>query len=327
MHGIPPSPDEPTDRATSPDEAAAAWLVRSHGGLGRAEREALAKWLAEDPAHAVALARLRSTWAFLDDVAPAHRRRRRNARFRRAALVAAATVVVAVAGSVVWWERMPPPAAVAEAYRTARGEQRQVTLADGSLVWLDTGTVISVRLSEGGRDVALSSGQALFDVTHDVARPFVVHTATAQVRVVGTRFGVRETPTGLVSCGTDISVTRGHVQVTDPRGQGRVDLLAGQAAHVAPLGLPARLANGAGEAWRDGRVVFDDTPLPDAVAELERYGDTHLAVAPSARGLHVTGSFTVGNADAFAKALPQILPVRLERHGAEVRIVARQGSR
>jgi transmembrane sensor len=321
MHGTPPLPDA---HHPSVDEAAAGWLVRTHGGLAPGEREALDQWLADDPAHAQAFKRLRATWAFLDDVAPAHRRRRRAARLRRVGQLAAAAVfVAAVAGSVVWWQHKPLPALASEAYRTARGEQRQVTLGDGTVVWLDTGTELSVALSDTGREVTLSSGQALFDVTHDTARPFIVHTATARVRVVGTRFNVRDTATGLVSRGTDVSVARGHVQVTDPEGRGQVDLLAGQAAHVSPQGIPALMHAGAGEAWRDGRVVFDDTPLPDAVAELERYGDTHLSVAPSARALRITGTFAVGQADAFARALPHILPVNLERTGGEARIVGR----
>ncbi|KJV34752.1 FecR family protein [Luteibacter yeojuensis] len=329
MHGTPPTDrDHPRERPATADEAAASWLVRSHGGLSDADSRALAAWLAEDPAHGVALERLRKTWRFLDDVAPLHRRRQRRARLRRAAYAAAAAVFVAtVAGGVAWWERAPPPTVASVVYQTGRGEQREVALGDGTTVWLDTGTRISVRLSASARAVSLAAGQALFDVTHDEARPFTVDTATARVRVLGTRFSVRQTPVGLVSRGTGVSVSRGHVQVTDPEGRGHVDLLAGQAAHVAPGGTPARVATAVGETWREGRVVFDDTPLADAVAELERYGDTHLVVAPSARALHITGSFSARQPEAFARAVAHILPVDLQRRGTEVTFTGRASQR
>jgi transmembrane sensor len=78
-------------------------------------------------------------------------------------------------------------------------------------------------------------------------------------------------------------------------------------------------------AWRAGRVVLNDTPLGDAVAEFERYFDTGLVVPdPAVAALRLNGSFDLRQAGAFKRALPEVLPVRLQTRAdgkTEVRAV------
>src|SRR5690606_28626324 len=75
--------------------------------------------------------------------------------------------------------------------RTGVGEQRTVTLEDGSRVSLNTATRLSLHFDRGVRRVRLQSGEALFEVARDPGRPFVVESGDRQVRALGTAFIVR----------------------------------------------------------------------------------------------------------------------------------------
>src|SRR6202042_1912925 len=74
---------------------------------------------------------------------------------------------------------------------TAVGQQRNVTLADGSIVTLNTNTILETDLSRSVRQIYLRKGEAHFQVAHDRSRPFLVHAGDAVVRAVGTEFEVR----------------------------------------------------------------------------------------------------------------------------------------
>jgi transmembrane sensor len=93
-------------------------------------------------------------------------------------------------------------------YRTDVGEQRSITLADGSIIDLNAHSRIKVRLSKTERDVDLLEGQALFQVAHDTSRPFFVRSGSALVRAVGTLFDVYRKKNGIT-----VSVIEGRVAV------------------------------------------------------------------------------------------------------------------
>src|SRR6202042_1154910 len=93
-------------------------------------------------------------------------------------------------------------------FRTALGEQRSVLLADGSRATLNTASTIEVILQKGRREVRLVQGEALFEVAHDSARPFVVRAGNALLKDVGTQFNV-----DMRSNGTTVTVVEGQVAV------------------------------------------------------------------------------------------------------------------
>jgi transmembrane sensor len=156
-----------------------------------------------------------------------------------------------------------------------------------------------------------------------------------RVTVVGTRFTVRHTSTGLEAGETRISVDEGRVRVgRDPAGPATmpaesgiaVELSAGQSVAVdaqGKVGAIAPLPPGGNAAWQQGRVSFDGVPLSQALAEFERYGTTGLVVRdPAVAAMPVGGSFQLRRLDGFTKALVEQLPVRLERRGTETEIVS-----
>lgn len=271
---------------------------------------------------------------------------------------AAAAIAFAMVGGgwMGWnhWQRQP---VFEQAFATERGQQLKATLPDvigqavapGSTLQLDTATQTQVRLYRDRREVHLQSGQAMFAVHNDPQRPFHVYAGALRITVVGTRFAVRHTGTGLDPGQTVVAVEEGRVRVEKRRTGGDnphgtetpqdltasanaptdppVELTAGQTVvadargHIGPV---ATLAASAIAPWRDGRLSFDQTPLAQAIAEFERYGRTGLLVRdPAVAALPVGGSYSLQQWQRFAQTLPQVLPVRLVRRGEVTEVVAR----
>lgn len=249
----------------------------------------------------------------------------------------AATAVAAVAlvsASWIGWDHWRSQPTFAKNYATERGQRLDIQLPDGSSLQLDAATQAEVRLYRERREVRLAEGQALFVVHADPTHPFDVLTGSVRVTVVGTRFSVRHTLSGLDAGKTVVAVESGRVRVSrmDVSGkaeahdaEGRVELGAGQGVTADETGrLQAAISvpPGSVAGWRNGRISFNDTPLAAALAEMERYGDTGLIVRdPAVGALRLGGSFDVRQIGTFAQALPSLLPVRLERRNGVVEIV------
>lgn len=262
---------------------------------------------------------------------------------------AAAIGLAMVGGGWMGWQQWQSQPTFEKTYATARGQQLSVGLPDnpspnptpGSTLMLDTATQADVRLYRDRREVRLANGQAMFTVQTDAQRPFHVLVGSLRITVVGTRFSVRHTQSGLGAGQTVVSVEEGRVRVVKAHsagGHGKV-LRAAEATSAAPVELTAGqmvVADGAGHIgpvaqrpasaiapWRDGRLSFDQTPLSQAIAEFERYGHTGLVVRdPAVAALPVGGSYSLRQWRRFAETLPQVLPVRLVQRGEATEVVA-----
>lgn len=365
---------------------AASWFVREQDGLGEEDAHELQTWLATDPAHEAAYARLRKVWGVLGDLPlkpasfsagpwwrpnepvalgvpqsgastaregpravldreaggvgrlqPGRVPTRDSNRFfvrpsrRRlieSAFVGAGLFSMAAAGWLGWslWQSQP---VFTQTLATARGQQQKVGLPDGSTMWLDTASRVDVTLYRHRREVRLIEGQVQFAVKADAGRPFDVLTGPIRITVVGTRFSVRHTASGVDAGGVGVVVEEGKVRVShrdrsesmhieaDGASSGEVLLTAGQAISAGPQGdlgpVETVAAAGADTApWREGRLSFAGVPLTQVLAEFDRYGETGLVVRdPLVASLPMQGSFDVHRLDAFIRALPQVLPVRL----------------
>lgn len=249
----------------------------------------------------------------------------------------AATAMAAVAlvgGGWMGWDHWRSQPTFAKNYATERGQRLDIQLPDGSTLQLDAATQAEVRLYRERREVRLAEGQALFVVHANPQQPFDVLAGAVRVTVVGTRFSVRHTRAGLDAGKTVVAVESGRVRVSRMGSSGRVeaDYAAGRVELTTGQGVTAdetgrlqaviSVAPGSVAGWRNGRISFNDTPLAEALAELERYGDTGLVVRnPAVGALRLGGSFDVRQAGTFAQALPSLLPVRLERRNGVVEII------
>ncbi len=198
-----------------------------------------------------------------------------------------------------------------QTFVTAKGQHRHVALADGSAVDLDAETRLSVSFSRGERRVALSEGQAIFDVVHDARRPFTVHAGGRVVRDVGTQFDVRKR-------GADLTVTvaRGRVEVTSEGAAtlGRTVLLGpGQRLEIAPSGLAQMSMVDPQEtfSWRAGRLVYRGRPLAEVVADLNRQFVVQTEIAdPELGRTPITGVIVLDDPRAVMGRLSLMLPIR-----------------
>jgi transmembrane sensor len=224
---------------------------------------------------------------------------------------AAAIAAVAVGVSLrilPSWER--------PTYQTQIGEQRTCKLDDGSMVYLNTDSVLKVEFSDRMRAVRLVRGEALFAVERESRRPFVVTAGNAVVRVLGTRFNVRKSMDA-----TDVAVVEGAVQVTAADAPGVASparLSAGEAMHVARGEVPrtsqARLPETL--AWRERRLIFRDASLAEAASEFNRYNATQVRVDSSVPAVkRLTGIFDADRPQALVLYAAQDESLKVEPAG------------
>ena len=226
-----------------------------------------------------------------------------------------ATAGLLAAGLLLAFGYAPLHLAMQADYRTAAGEQRQITLADGSRIRLNTASAIAVQYSANERRIDLLQGEALFEVAPETARPFRVVAAEGSAQALGTAFVVR---TG--EHGASVAVTRGLVGVSSPAGDVALRLGPGKAAQyrtgAAPQPSPAAGA-AAALAWLDGTILINNQPLAAALRELERYGAGPILVAPGSGKAEslVSGNFHTNQLDDAVAALAAIQGLKLTRLG------------
>jgi transmembrane sensor len=314
------------------DEEAAAWAWRMDSAtVTPADRLAYEAWLRQDPRNGRAAREMSQVWRALDGLAEAKHSEKiatfsaaaAQAGARRRWWFAAAAVLAAIAVGVAWLQR----GSEVQVLATAVGQQRSVTLADGSVISLNTNTIVEADLQRRAREIFLRKGEAHFQVAHDAARPFFVHAGDAVVRAVGTGFEVRV----LTDQHVDIVVDEGRVEVRPAAmtAPARNDGTARPPAAVRAISAGQRLSTASRDlavtpisdqqlsselAWREGAVVFDGERLADAVTEIERYTDARITISdPAVAALRVGGRFRTGDLQEFFDALQAALPVSVRR--------------
>lgn len=199
-------------------------------------------------------------------------------------------------------------------YVTAAGDQRSVTLPDGSRMTLNAASAAALDFEGGRRGVRLLEGEAFFDVTPDPARPFRVTGRFSEVEVKGTAFAVRSDDDEDL-----VALDHGRVDVTRlADGRDRAELTPGDmvTATAAALSGVTRADPAEAFGWTQGRVVFYEKPFAKAIDALRRYyGGTILIVDPRLRSVVVSGNYrlddpegAIGNLAEAAGATMTRLP-------------------
>ena len=307
---------------------AAAWRVRLTED-GAETSDAFEAWIA-DPANEAAWDQVQGPWRQVGEKATSPelmalragalaRARRRESRTwtrtlggRIAAGLAAVFVLTAGYGGWQWYGAQP------QVYRTTMGERRVVPLPDGSKLSLDSGSRVRVRYTGDARRLELISGQARFDVAHDVQRPFSVTARDQTVVATGTAFNI-----DLLGPRVLVTLIEGSVLVLPKAAEPRA-ADDGKAARPAPIRLEAgeRLVATAtappvvevasldrATAWETGQLAFKDEPLSAVAERIGRYAETPLAVSPDAADLKVSGVFKAGDIVTFVDVVTHYLPV------------------
>lgn len=301
------------------------WAVRVQSAdVARHELLALDEWLKADPRNAEDYARVNKIahlglklrdypqerarltgYAKLRNEADfGSARSRRGRRWRLATAGAAAGVVLALAVLLA-----PDISTLSGHYAAGRGEQRQVTLEDGSRIVVNTDSEVAVRFHEFERSVQLVRGEAFFEVAKDAARPFVVRTGSAEVRAVGTKFSVRQNASE-----TEVVVTEGKVRVvregksaTENIAAPPIELVPGNLARVSatePTAQVAMVDVARATAWTAGNVEFEEATLADVIRDVNRYTTREFVIAdPSLAEIRLSGRFRVGDVESVKFAL------------------------
>lgn len=357
-------------------EEASTWFVElSEGEVSPAAREEFTVWLRASPEHVRAFLQISAVWedapllgrtrsldiegllaaarlernvvplsataatgAAAESQRPAHLRVRRPIRW-----ALAAGILVAAVGGGLWvqWHR--------GVYATGIGETRWITLVDGSTIELNAESRIRVRLTSMERDVDLLQGQALFEVTRNAARPFVVHSGSAQITDVGTEFdvyrrdadtvvtviegqvAVRTTPapgdTGSrpVSLGPPMSSPSLSTHL-DIRALGMV-ITAGEQVDLRPRTPPRPVHTDvvAATGWVRQTLVFYGAPLSEVVAQYNLYHERRLVIQdPSLARYHVSGVFSATDSAALVTFLRAQPTIAVHETDGEIDISSRQ---
>jgi transmembrane sensor len=302
------------DEETLTAERAAEWLSRLDEADAR-DKEAFLKWLSRSPQNSgellvatstdlVMRQLFRNTRIGVDQFVSASAnvltvsdgsqsprppaRRRRLRLFAAAGLgIAAAIAALSVTPTLVRSWLHP------NEYTTSVGEQRAISLPDGSVIAINAQSNIRVAFSPNARDVYLNAGQAMFTVAKDPTRPFRVHVAGAgdapgaskatEIQALGTKFDVRRRSDRI-----NVAVVEGVVQIRSDTGERALDatlaeigdlakVAAGQAVSIESTGLitpPAPVSLSDVSAWQQRRLVFADNTLEEIAEEFRRYNRT-----------------------------------------------------
>lgn len=295
-------------------EQAVEWCVRIQDeSCSEQDRAALQAWLDADPRHAREYAAVRDLWALARDLPatpeaappPLPRARRPVARW---ALGACALGVACWAAG--WWFALLP----SDYHRYASsGQTSKVTLGDGTEVDMNIDTAMVYRNYRDARRVRLTDGEAYFRVTHDADHPFVVEAGRGTITVTGTAFNVWKSGDTVI-----VTLLEGSVDLRASETGRNIGLRPLIQARYTERGDPqTRAVSGAeSAAWRNGKLVFDNTTLRDAIMQINRYlppQARYASVDPAIAGLRLGGTYDVRNVGEVAQTLPRILPVRTIR--------------
>jgi len=314
------------------EEEAVSWLVRlTSGNATEADHRAARAWQQQSPAHQHAFEKAQRLWGGMEAlrdsltshdeqperefVSPQTGKARppiRRIPFQRAwlghAAIAASVAILAFTFMVqthvlTQWQAD---------YYTEMGQHSTWKLSDGSVMQLNTHAAVTIDYSDTVRRVNLLEGEASFQVTKDVARPFLVYSNGVTARAVGTEFLVNNTETHMI-----VTVVEGVVDVTGEQHRNDTPtstrLIAGQRVRygvesgISPVEtVDLHVAT----AWQRGKLIFEATPLTKVVDQINRYRPGHIVILNDALESHeVSGVFDLDRLDAAVETIEKTLPV------------------
>ncbi|WP_160735640.1 DUF4880 domain-containing protein [Altericroceibacterium endophyticum] len=293
-----------SDFPKGPQADAAGWLARLRADdRTQADIDAFHRWLDADPRHGEHFERLSTIF---DDVGGLKESIRRPEKAgqpnltRRSVLAGACVLAVSASGLIAWDD------AQARIYQTAIGEQKRVTLSDGSVLLLDTATRLEECFDADDRLLKLCHGRINCVVPRG-QRPFVVEVGNEMLRTEAGRFDIRhegDVSAYIAQEGRAVirsEDTAQHVKIASGE---RVREEKGHFLRDRPEVMEAT-------AWQSGRAVFRNDTLREALGEMNRYSMQSIQLAdPAMADLRISGIYRVGDNRAFAKALANILPVK-----------------
>lgn len=298
-------------------EEASTWHIRLRAEyVSSKDQDDFKHWLALSPQHAQAWEEVLNLFAALEKPAKSLRHHIRDTaavqRQPQRFIPRRAAAALVLCSALSYFIQLSALQNLQSDYHTTTGEQRQIALADGSHLLLNTNTAVTVEFEDNVRRVQLLRGEAYFQVAHAPERPFWVEAGDARARVTGTAF----------------SVSRNDDRVTIAVAEGRVETsTADHPEQVMPL-TPGEMASYKGPllaikqtadiqrtlAWRQGQIVFVQATLAEVVEQINRYRPGRLIITDEQlKTQPITAVFSVNRLDDAVKALEQTFGIRSRR--------------
>lgn len=338
------------------NEQACVWVSRIDRGLNEQEKEQLSKWMATSNAHREVLFELAALWDDmsvlnqlsglfpLDEQQTANEEvRPKVAKWQIAASVAFVCLTIGGFFFSQWNSTSDTTIIAAQRASTSVGEQRSITLSDGSTLHLNTNSTVSIRFTDDERRISLLSGEAYFDVAHEKSRPFVVSAGRNTVTAIGTAFNVQL----VENSAFELVVTEGRVLVQDKAEQSSAEdakILSGQSPIIdqglivfsgekATVDVSITERHNVSSdlvaddlAWQQGMLVFKGEALDTVLKEIARYTPMRFQISDEAiKKKRVAGYFKVGDIDGLLNALENSFAIKNERV-SEYTILLSQGA-
>jgi len=301
-------------------EEASTWFIRLRAeNVSAKELADFNRWLAVNPQHAQAWQEVQDLFMALEtpaktlrqrvDQAPVVRitapRHRRFIPVRAVAALLFCTVLTFFLHPVILQNLQSD-------YHTVTGEQRQIDLADGSRLLLNTDSAVTVDVEGSVRRVQLLRGEAYFEVAHPPQRPFWAVADETRARVTGTEFSVsrnEDSVTITVAEGRVETSTQTHPDQITPLTPGESARYQGQQlVSVQTTDVQRTLA------WRQGQMVFVQATLAEVVEQINRYRPGRLIITDQQlKNRPITAVFSVHRLDDAVKALEQTFGIRSRR--------------
>jgi len=301
-------------------QTAQDWIARvSAGPLSSEEQRALLRWLGE-PDRLSELKASPLLWELETQLPPQTLEGNSTpalpARFSRARIVggmAAAAFAVAIFFAMPQSDRLRNHSET----QTAVGQISTYVLPDNSNITIGADTFVEVDFSATRRTLHLARGEVYLDVQRNPDVPFVIKMGAKEVVVTGTQLNVNFDKSANA---LNVAVVEGHINVIYDGADKPQKMQAGDVISFPATGPGFRrnLTPQQVTAWRTRKLYFDDAPLHEVLASVNRYTPKPLVAGNAeVETLRLTGQFEAGDADTVLLSLRKL-------YGIEVRDIKDQ---
>ncbi|RXS44536.1 DUF4974 domain-containing protein [Idiomarina sp. 29L] len=312
---------------------AAYYVTRLFSGeLTASEEREIQKWLNEDISHKREFNAILAIWQHSE---VAYRSTKRASHLKRSFSFAASILITAITvyflinalpyfspasqevkRNQLLTNKVHNPIIMTKAFQSSVGEVRQVDLPDGSTVTLNTDSEISVMLTSEQRLVELHRGEVFFDIQKENSRPFIINTGEQRITVLGTRFTVRK---NTAEDSLKISVIEGVVEFDTLKTNTNKTIRLLTSGDIATyenkhkkISLTRANRNNQQPGWIKGVLRFDNAPLSEVIAELNRYRTKQIQmVFAQQEQFRISGVFRLSDDDSVLNAITATLPVKV----------------
>ncbi|MDN4503904.1 FecR domain-containing protein [Alteromonadaceae bacterium BrNp21-10] len=318
-------------------EQASLWVSRLDRGLSTTELTLLIAWLKNEH-HRDAMFFMAALWddiSVLDqlselfplDSTPQHVKKNNRPKFK-VWMIAASLVLTSFfsATLLVDSQQLPawfPGAVKAHHYQTAIGQQQHFSLTDGSLIHLNTNSMVKVEYTNDSRRIELIQGEVQFDVASDPHRPFTVSVGKKSFTALGTIFNVRKhkdddielvvTEGKVLMAAVNISLPEvlASFEHSSPLSANDVIVRSGEKAIINDnISTPVKSISldevQRDLAWQQGMLIFDGENLDKVLDDISRYTTKTFSLAdPTLAEVKVSGYFKADDIDGLIKSLHQ----------------------